>query len=103
MSKKYQKPSKVVFETYRDCRGAWDQHQWTVDKPNAFNGGLNYRRFKVTVEIIDEPRKVLIARLRALWAENDNHHNWACMQAEAKELGIELDFKDAGHKKGVGE
>ena len=48
----------------------------------------------MTVEEIEEPKEVLIERLRKLWSECDNHHHWGPLKATAAELGIELDLKE---------
>jgi hypothetical protein len=64
--------------------------------PSVFNGGVNIRRYKVTVEEIKEPTDVLILRLRTIWAKRyelglGHSNNLSAMKREAKNLGIELD------------
>ena len=44
----------------------------------------------VTVERIEEPVEVIRERLRKLWAENGNHHNWDALLRVGKKYGIDL-------------
>jgi hypothetical protein len=62
--------------------------------PSAFNGTVRFRRYRVSVDEIDEPDQVLIDRLRKLWAECDNHHNLSPIQQAAAQFGIELKHED---------
>lgn len=64
--------------------------QMRSEQPSCFNGIVSYRKYRVTVELIDEPHDVLEARLRKLWEECDNHHNWTPLKNAAKELGVDL-------------
>lgn len=81
------------FETFRDI-GSFEQSQLTTKEPYCFNGSVGIRRYRVTVEEIDDPPKVLEARLRKLWREEDNHHHWGPLQAAAAKLGIELKHEE---------
>jgi hypothetical protein len=77
-----------VIETYRE--------PWLRDvaqtEPSAYNGMVRIRRYRVTVELIEEPVEVLRDRLRKLWREDEkNHHHWAPMRTVAKELGMDPD------------
>lgn len=64
--------------------------------PSCFNGIVNVHRYRVTVELIDEPIDVLRERVRKLWRESNNiHHSFPLRQA-ASALGIELDSSERG-------
>ena len=84
-----QGPYRTEFETFRKP-GLWTLREMTQDQPTCFNGVVSIRKYRVTVEEIEEPKEVLEARLRELWAECDNHHYWAPLERAAKALGIEL-------------
>lgn len=67
------------------------------DHPRVFNGQLSLRRFRITVEVINEPIDVLRDRLRKLWRESEpNIHARSIMHEAARELGIELDAQGQG-------
>lgn len=83
---------KMVFETFRRM-GTYDQMQLCEKEPSCFNGQVNIRKYRVTVETIDESKEVLAERLLKLWRECDNHHHWLPLQTVAKDLGIELPSK----------
>lgn len=67
------------------------------DQPRVFNGELSLRKFRITVEVINEPIDVLRDRLRKLWRESEpNIHARPVMHQAARELGIELDAQGQG-------
>ena len=69
-----------VIETYRE---PW-LRDVVQDEPSAFNGDVRIQRYRVTVELIEEPIDVLRDRLRKLWREDErNHHQWGPMRAAA--------------------
>lgn len=66
------------------------------DEPSTING-LTIRRYRVTVELIDEPDDVLAERLRKLWRETRyNHHLNEGFKAAAADLGITLHNDERG-------
>ena len=85
-----------VFETFRVPSYETDIQR----APSAFNGIVRVRRYRVTIEQIDEPAEVLHDRLRALWRESDrNPHYWHPMRVVAAEIGMlpeELRVEDQG-------
>jgi len=85
-----------VYETYSP-EVRLDQ-LYIQPQPSAFNGAVRFRRYRVTVELIEETQVQLHARLQKLWEECDNHHMVPPLRAEAKKLGIELKG-DYGRKK----
>ena len=82
----------VVVETFRDyghyelsniAESAWRE-------PSCYNGRVCVRRFRVTVEVIDEPAEVIGSRLQKLWDECDNHHHVEPLIYAAEKYGVEL-------------
>ena len=90
-------PPPSTIETVRDPRG-WGLCQLTDTHPSCWNGCVQIRRYRVTVEEIAEPREVLCARLQTLWDECDNHHHRLPLKCAAAALGYALNG-DAGSKR----
>lgn len=84
---------KTTFETFRKL-GSFEIDRMTEKEPSCFNRIVAIRKYRVTIEEVQESDEVLIARLRKLWAETKNHHSWDVLQAEAKRLGIILKHSD---------
>lgn len=78
---------KRVFETFMPF-GDYQELALTQGNPSVFNGMCRFRKYRVTVEAIDEPIEVLRQRVQDLFDSNDNDHNWNCLQAAAKSLGM---------------
>jgi len=79
----------IVMETFSE------PHQYAIknmkqDCPSCFNGIVEVRKYRITVELIDEPNEVIAARIQALWDNCDNHHHWDPLRFAAKEIGYEL-------------
>ncbi len=75
-----------VIETFRPV-GDWELTNMKSSGPSTFNGIVQFRKYRVTVELIDEPVEVLQERLEKLWLECDNHHQWTPIQNAAKSIG----------------
>lgn len=86
-------PVRLVFETFRTI-GRYEQSNLTRTEPSCFNQSVEIKKYRVTVEEIDEPKEVLEARLRKLWSETKNHHDWQPLQNAAEKLGITLTHED---------
>ena len=82
-------PTRVVFDTFRSL-GAWERSNLEHAEPSCFNGIAAVRKWRVTFELLDEPRDEVCARLQRLWEECDNHHNWAALESEAASIGYTL-------------
>jgi len=82
-----------VFYTFSKPHGGRDIY--IKSEPSSFNGAVDVTRYRITVERIDEPEEEK-ERLRKLWVECDNNHQWAALDAAAARLGIALDVKDRG-------
>ncbi len=82
----------IVVETFRQpC--SYDIRDWDgprFKEPYCFNGIVAVRRYRITVEQIEEPVEVLGARLQKLWDESDNHHDHDPLRTMAERIGYEL-------------
>jgi hypothetical protein len=76
----------LTFETFRKPN-SFNINNLKGDKPTCFNSFVNYRKYRVTIEEIEEPKEVLIERLQDLWDHSDNYHNDMPLEVEAKKLG----------------
>jgi hypothetical protein len=81
--------SKIEFETFLPLSG-YARNNMTVSEPSSFNGNCRFRKYRVTVEEIEEPKEVLAARLQKLWDECKNSHQWDCISDAAGEIGYKL-------------
>lgn len=81
--------SEASVETFRDPRGHW-LRQLEQKEPSSFNGNVQVRKYRVTVELIDEPDEVIRERIQKLWDECNNHYHWKPLKNEAKKYGLEL-------------
>lgn len=80
---------KIEFETFRQISGYY-QNQLILKDPSAFNGEVRIKKFKVTIEPIEEPNEVYCQRIQQLWDYCDNHHHWTPIQNVASQLGYTL-------------
>ena len=60
------------------------------NEATCFNGNVNVRKYKVTIELIEEPNELIIERLQKLWDECDNYHHWTPLRIEAKKYNYEF-------------
>lgn len=77
------------FETFRII-GDYQIRDLTSNEPSCFNGDVKIRKYKITIEEVEEPIEVLQQRLQKLWDECDNMHHWQPLQHAAKRLGYTL-------------
>lgn len=77
-----------TIETYKPV-GDWELRnmKYNSGQPSCFNGVVNIKRYKVTVELIEEPVEVYQERLEKLWEESDNFHHYNPLEKMAKEIG----------------
>lgn len=59
-------------------------------EPNIWNGEVHVKKYRVTIEEIEEPKEVLRERLQKLYDKPGHISNAKNIQEEAKRLGIEL-------------
>ena len=98
VSKKHRTPANaksvladsiISFDTFRKL-GLYDLHNLQSKEPSCFNGIVSIRKYKVTIEPIEEPNEVLAERLQKLWDECDNYHHWTPLKNAALQIGYEL-------------
>lgn len=65
-------------------------------EPTSFNGIVRVRRYRVTIEVIDEPVEVIHARITKLWREGDNYHHSEPIKQVARKYGLTLRQEDWG-------
>lgn len=94
-NKKPDAAEPISFETFQKI-GAFEIRSLKQDKPDCCFNSVRVRKYRVTVEPIHEPDSVIVKRLKALWADCDNWHNWDCLQNEAAKYGVELDMETVG-------
>lgn len=58
--------------------------------PTIFNGKVNVKRYRITIQEVEEPNDVLKERLQQLLDKGGHVSNTKAIQEEAKRLGIEL-------------
>jgi hypothetical protein len=96
-NKKNEENNVVSFETFRNI-DLYEQRNLQDKEPSCFNGSVKIRKYRVTIELIEEPNEVLAERLQKLWDECDNHHHWRPLKDKALQIGYELKG-NAGSKK----
>jgi hypothetical protein len=96
MAKKQAGPQyPMVIETFRDV-GRYEIGQLKSAEPSCFNGYVRVTKYRVTVEVVDEPLEVVHERLRKLWRECDNMHHYHPLKNAAARFGLELDPNELG-------
>lgn len=79
----------ISFETFRRI-GSYEQSNLLSKEPSCFNGNVNIRKYKITIEPVEESNEILAERLQKLWDECDNHHHWTPLENASKQIGYEL-------------
>ena len=82
----------TIIETFTNPERYW-LRQLKNKEPSCFNGIVSVKKYRVTVEEIEEPKEVIAERLRKLWEECRNHRHWGPLKEAAKELGINLEHR----------
>lgn len=95
------KPKKPAEPTYPKISETFADPSWSINNvalphPRVGNGDAQFRRYRVTVELIDEPQEALADRVHKMWRETNNHHHRMPLRTAAAELGIELDSREFG-------
>jgi hypothetical protein len=83
--KKLPEPTSTI-ETFRDIRG-YILNSFASNAPSCFNGIVDVVKYRVSVEVIEEPVEVIHARLEKLWRESANWHHSGPLQAAAVKHG----------------
>jgi hypothetical protein len=97
------KPKKPARPVYPRVLETYDNFDYELTKatrvpnvPSVGNFDVLIRRYRITVELIDEPHEVLVERLRGLWRKTDNYHDYDKLCREAKTLHVKLDPTEFG-------
>ncbi len=75
----------IEFETYKDLTDDYSIANMTKKEPCCVNF-LSYRRYKVKIELIDEPKKILIDRLKNLLEKEKGFNRRSTIKREIKIL-----------------
>ena len=59
-------------------------------EPSSFNGDVEIKKYKITIEEIEEPKEILCKRLEELWTHENNFHQYHLLEKEAKKLDYEF-------------
>ncbi len=89
--------SQFVIETFKSF-GHYDKNQLCQKEPSCFNSDVRFKKYKVSVELIEEPIEEYQKRLQELWDICDNHHHWFPLRSAAKSIGYTF-IGDAGSKR----
>ena len=84
-------PKTRVFETFR-ALGPYEIGNMTQKDPSCFNGYVSVKRYRITIEEIEEHDEIIGARLQKLWDECTNHHHRDPLKSIAKGYGLELKY-----------
>lgn len=97
-AKKPEKPKyPKVIETFNSYISVHESKE-----PSCFNGIVNVRKYRVTVELVDEPNEVIIERIQKLWWGSRNHHDYQPLVLTAKQYGLELNPQEYGRDRKIG-
>ena len=86
----------ISFETFRKV-GSYEQSSLLAKEASCFNENVSIRKYKITIEPIEEPNEILAERLQKLWDECNNFHHFNPLKNAAKQIGYKLkgDFGSA--------
>jgi hypothetical protein len=76
---------KKEFETYSNLENSYTLNQLKKDEPSNINF-LEYRKYKVTVELVDEPKDILLGRLEKLLEESKGWNKTKRIKSEIDKL-----------------
>lgn len=105
MPAKAKRPRKPEPPKFPQITETYGDPSWTIGRvrsePTCFNGIVEIVKYRITVEVVEEPVEVLRERLRKLWRETPrNTHTWHPMHRAAEELGMDpkkdLPYEDQG-------
>jgi hypothetical protein len=81
---------KIQFETFKDLTYYHTINDFLQEKPSCFNGIVRIKKYRVTIEEIDEPVETLTSRLEFLFRTSDNHHHYWPLTLTAEKLGYKF-------------
>jgi hypothetical protein len=77
---------KIVLETFKSI-GSYEIMNLTKNEPSCFNGLVSIKKYRITIEQINESNEVLAERLQKLWDECNNHHHVQPLRNAAESIG----------------
>ena len=81
---------KIEFETFKEVMQAYYIESLTQKEPSCFNGMIRVKKYKVTIEEVDEPIEVIHERIQKLWDSNTNMHNRDVLTEAAHKYNYEI-------------
>ena len=85
-------PPPKIFEMFGSPGWTLDSIVLAKQKPNAFNGEVDILKYRITVEVVNEPVEAYQERLQKLWDECDNHHHVGPLETMATIFGYRLEL-----------
>lgn len=84
-------PYRIEMETMREPQ-VTSREIWAMifPAPDAFNGNVHVRKYKITAEMIDEPIEVIQSRIQELWDNCASYQLWEPLKYMASRYGMEL-------------
>ena len=76
---------KITFETYQNLTDGYSLNQLKKGEPSAINY-LSYRKYKITIELIEEPKDVLIERLETMLLKTESYKQKDLIKSELTKL-----------------
>jgi hypothetical protein len=89
-------PTTMTFETFKKF-GSYECRSLT-EGFGCWNGEVSVRKYRVTIEPVEEPNEVVCARVQHLWDTSDNWHHSGPLQAAANSLGYVLQGQRGGKR-----
>ena len=77
----------IVSETFVKPWGLNNDERF--QKPSVFNGSVYVRKYRITIELVDEPIEVIRERIQKLYDESRNYHDHEPLRREGKLYGME--------------
>ena len=78
---------KKILKTMIPPNNIFDYYNIIINNtPTSFNGFVRFKKYKITIEEINESKEILCKRLEKLWCEEKNYHQYKPLQEEAKKL-----------------
>lgn len=77
--------TKIEFETFRNVLDNYTVNSLKMELPSAVNF-VSYRKYKISIELIEESNEMLIERLTKMLNETTNWHVKSNINAEINKL-----------------
>lgn len=84
--------NKIQVTTFQPPSYFRIQEHERFTEPKAFNGNVLVKRYKVTIEEIQEPDEVILERLKALYKNETNHYTRNDLERYAR-INFDVDLE----------